>query len=69
MQRYLLVLEYIGTRYMGSQKQPEKMPAFYYERCRSEGIERTVCDFVSGMTDRYVIELYKELYIPKVWKT
>ena len=26
MQRYLLVLEYIGTEYMGSQKQPEKMP-------------------------------------------
>ena len=26
MQRYLLVLEYIGTRYMGSQKQPSKMP-------------------------------------------
>ena len=24
--RYLLVLEYIGTTYMGSQKQPEKMP-------------------------------------------
>ena len=26
MQRYLLVLEYIGTAYMGSQKQPKKMP-------------------------------------------
>ena len=26
MQRYLLVLEYIGTAYMGSQKQPSKMP-------------------------------------------
>lgn len=26
MNRYLLVLEYIGTSYMGSQKQPEKMP-------------------------------------------
>lgn len=26
MQRYLLVLEYIGTAYMGSQKQPNKMP-------------------------------------------
>lgn len=26
MQRYLLVLEYIGTEYMGSQKQPNKMP-------------------------------------------
>ena len=26
MQRYLLTLEYIGTAYMGSQKQPQKMP-------------------------------------------
>lgn len=26
MQRYLLVLEYVGTAYMGSQKQPSKMP-------------------------------------------
>ena len=26
MHRYLLVLEYIGTAYMGSQKQPRKMP-------------------------------------------
>lgn len=26
MQRYLLVIEYIGTAYMGSQKQPAKMP-------------------------------------------
>ena len=50
-------------------KQPEKMPTFYYERCQSEGVERSVCDFISGMTDRYVIELYKELYIPKVWRT
>ncbi len=49
--------------------QPHRMPEFYYGRCESEGVERTVCDFISGMTDRYVIELYKELYIPKVWKT
>lgn len=50
-------------------KCPEKMPKFYFDRCESNGIERTVCDFISGMTDRYAIELYKELYIPKVWKT
>ena len=48
---------------------PEKMPNFYFERCESNGVERTVCDFISGMTDRYAIELYKELYIPKVRKT
>ena len=50
-------------------KQPEKMPEFYYNRCESEGVERTACDFISGMTDRYAIELYKDLYIPKVWKS
>ena len=50
-------------------REPRRMPDFYYHRCESEGVERTVCDFISGMTDRYVIELYKELYIPKVWKT
>ncbi|MGM9683459.1 MAG: deoxyguanosinetriphosphate triphosphohydrolase [Eubacteriales bacterium] len=46
---------------------PDKMPALYRRKCDSDGVERCVCDFISGMTDRYAIELYSELYIPKVW--
>ena len=47
---------------------PEKMPSLYYRNLESEGVERCVCDFVSGMTDRYAIETYNDLFVPKVWR-
>lgn len=28
---------------------------------------RNVCDFVAGMTDRYALELYEHLFMPKPW--
>ena len=31
-------------------------------RIKSEGLHRTVCDYLSGMTDRYCFEQYKELF-------
>ncbi len=49
-------------------KHPEKMPALYYKNCENEPVERCVCDFLSGMTDRYAIDTYHELFIPKVWR-
>lgn len=50
-------------------KNPDKMPEFYYKNTKNESVERCVCDYVSGMTDRYAIELYKDLFIPHVWET
>lgn len=50
------------------QKNPEKMPELYYRNCETEPVERCVCDFLSGMTDRYAIETYEELFVPKVWR-
>ena len=32
-----------------------------------EGIERAAADFISGMTDRYAISIYKEFFIPESW--
>ena len=29
--------------------------------------ERIVCDHVAGMTDRFAIALYEDIYIPKTW--
>lgn len=49
-------------------KNPDKMPESYRKNIESEGVERCVCDFVSGMTDRYAIETYSDLFIPKVWR-
>ena len=28
---------------------------------------RAVCDFLAGMTDRYAIRLYEELFVPQPW--
>ena len=32
-----------------------------------EGVERAVCDYISGMTDGYAMEKYGELFIPFAW--
>ena len=32
-----------------------------------ESLERAVIDFLSGMTDRYAIELYRQLFLPTAW--
>jgi len=31
------------------------------------GDHRAVCDFVAGMTDRYALDLYKDIFLPKPW--
>lgn len=33
-----------------------------------EGAERAVCDYIAGMTDRYAIRVYEDLFIPYSWK-
>ena len=49
-------------------KNPDKMPAPYSTNLKNESVERCVCDYVSAMTDRNAIELYTDLFIPKVWR-
>lgn len=46
---------------------PDKMPELYRKIADEESVGRSVCDYVSSMTDRYAIDLYKELFIPSVW--
>jgi dGTPase len=31
------------------------------------GNHRAVCDFVAGMTDRYALDLYQNIFLPKPW--
>lgn len=47
-------------------KHPETMPAEYL-RDGEDSTERRVCDYISGMTDRYAIKLFEELFVPKEW--
>lgn len=48
-------------------KHPESLPREYNLR-EEDSVERRVCDYISGMTDRYAIATFERLFIPKVWK-
>ena len=49
-------------------KNPDKLPSLYQKRREIDSVERCACDFISGMTDRYAIEVYTDLCVPKVWR-
>jgi dGTPase len=33
----------------------------------SEGLDAAARDFLAGMTDRFAVRLFEQLYIPKPW--
>ena len=39
----------------------ELEPDFYLERIEEHGLERTVCDWLAGMTDRFAEQEYERL--------
>jgi dGTPase len=34
---------------------------------RGEPVERMVVDYIAGMTDRYAIKVFNDLYVPRTW--
>ncbi len=60
-------MELLEALYSHYEQFPEKMPGIYKENLKTESVGRCVCDFLSSMTDRYAINLYKEIFIPSTW--
>lgn len=48
-------------------KHPDKMPSEYIKIMERFSKERAVCDYISGMSDDYALNLFKEIFIPKGW--
>ncbi|MDD3192933.1 MAG: deoxyguanosinetriphosphate triphosphohydrolase [Oscillospiraceae bacterium] len=46
----------------------EKLPSEYRAVWEQEGIHRAVCDYISGMSDRFAIHLYTQLFVPESWQ-
>ena len=44
------------------------MPNDYIERAYTEGMERSVADFVAGMTDRYAMQSFRQLFLPDAFE-
>ncbi len=47
---------------------PEALPADFLPQLSFDGMERTVCDYIAGMTDNYAVDKYTELFIPAGWQ-
>ena len=45
-------------------KDPDKLPPEYQDIRVEEGVERAVCDYISGMTDKYAVERFGESLVP-----
>ncbi|MBQ9730077.1 MAG: deoxyguanosinetriphosphate triphosphohydrolase [Clostridia bacterium] len=43
---------------------PEQLPEPYAMILERDGKERAVCDYLSGMTDKYAISVFESLFIP-----
>lgn len=48
-------------------KHPWELPDDLNDIAAKDGLERAVCDYISGMTDGYVIEKYGKIFIPSAW--
>ena len=43
---------------------PEQLPPNICKRFTKDSLERVVCDYIAGMTDRFVLDEYKRLFEP-----
>ena len=46
---------------------PEAIPADFQPQLSLEGMERTVCDYIAGMTDHYAVDKFSQIAIPMGW--
>ncbi len=47
---------------------PDKLPEEYRAMLDTEGSARVAADYISGMTDRYAVNTYKQLFIPEPFR-
>lgn len=59
----------IQMLYMHFLEHPEELPELHQRlnRERGEPTARAVVDYIAGMTDRFAIKVFSDLYVPKTW--
>ncbi len=46
-----------------------KLPPLYQGLAERDGKEMAVCDYIAGMSDKYAVDRFIEIYVPASWKT
>ena len=58
------IVRYLFAYYVAN---PHKLPDFYRSIAEEETPARAAADFISGMSDRYCVDLYEGMVIPRSW--
>lgn len=60
-----LLVEALYCHYM---KNKDKLPKEYLKIAEQDGLSKAVCDYVSGMTDRFATATYRDIFMPQSWR-
>lgn len=58
----------ISSLYNYFLKNPGKLPEDLQHIAEKDGVNEAVKDYIAGMTDRFALNIYTELFVPKSWK-
>ena len=58
----------IGILYDHYVSHPEEIPPDFTPQLDFDGIQRTVIDYVAGMTDSYAVYKFSQIFIPSAWQ-
>ena len=46
---------------------PEELPEDFQPQLTFDGLGRTACDYIAGMTDNYAVGKFNEIFVPSGW--
>jgi len=61
-------IELVKWLYEYFRSNPGELPPDYAAIAVTEGAGRAACDYIAGMTDRYAVMTFNNLFIPKSWE-
>jgi len=54
----------VSDLFKAYQSEPEMLPHHVQDLIEANGLERTICDYIAGMTDRFALKEYSKLFDP-----
>ena len=58
----------IGALYNHYLHHPDDLPEGFQPQLSFDCIERTIVDYIAGMTDKYAVDKFSEIFIPGAWQ-
>ena len=58
------MLELLYNRF---KENPDELPDEYLVNIDEDGLDVVVCDYIAGMTDRFALAVFDDIFVPRTW--